>query len=419
MSRILDVYLHEIKAGTLLQEDNGLLEFTYDPTYLDLKEAPLSVAMPLQEKPYPNTIVQPWFSGLLPDEDARRKLARTLGVSRENTFGLLEIIGGECAGALSLLPSGQELPDFSDTSLQILEPDQLSQIFTLLRERPLLGGEQGIRLSLAGAQDKLAVCLLDQKIALPKSGCPTTHILKPSIEGLDGIIENEVFCLRLASRIGLDAPKVSKSSAKEIDFILIQRYDRLTEEQGQIHKLHQEDFCQALSVPPALKYEDEGGPGILQSKELIRQVTQNPASDSLKFQTMLIFHYLIGNADAHAKNYSLLYRNRTPCLAPVYDAICTAAYPHLSKNMAMKIGGRAKADTLHLKHWNTLVPSTRVSQRMLTSELTRISETILIESQKQIDECKELGMFHPILEKIFQIIQTRVRLLQKALKENS
>ncbi|MEQ9448133.1 MAG: HipA domain-containing protein, partial [Rhodospirillaceae bacterium] len=211
-----------------------------------------------------------------------------------------------------------------------LNEEQLVKVLDLLRQRPLLGGEEGVRLSLAGAQDKLAVCVQDGQISLPKNGRPTTHILKPFIEGLDGTVENELFCMMLAARMGLEAPSVSKSSAGKTDFILVERYDRHVEKDGSIRKLHQEDFCQALGVPPELKYEEEGGPGVSRSQELIQEWTQRPAANRLTFQRMLIFHYLVGNADAHAKNYALLYRDGTPDLAPLYDVVCTAAYPRLA-----------------------------------------------------------------------------------------
>ena len=156
-----------------------------------------------------------------------------------------------------------------------------------------------------------------------KDGRPTTHILKRFIVGLDGTVENEIFCMRLTTKIGFATPKVSKSSAGETDFILAERYDRIKDEAGPITRLHQEDLCQAHSIPPELKYEDEGGPpGIAQCQELIQSRTRRLAADRLAFLRMVIFHYLVGNADAHAKNHTLLYSDKVPVpdLAPLYDA---------------------------------------------------------------------------------------------------
>ncbi|MHC1550126.1 HipA domain-containing protein [Phyllobacterium sp. K27] len=415
MPRTLDVYFYATKAGVLEQADDAQLGFIYNRDYLDAKAMPISISMPLREEAYADAVVRPYFSGLLPDERARRRLASALGVSHENTFGLLEIIGGECAGALSLLQSGKPLPGFSSGNIQPLGEKRLIDVLALLRERPLLGGEEGVRLSLAGAQDKLAVCLIDGEIALPEDGRPTTHILKPFIEGLDGTVENEVFCMMLAARLGLDAPAVSRASAGKTDFILVERYDRIQESGGTIRKLHQEDFCQALSVPPELKYEDEGGPGVVQSQQLIQRVTERPAADRLEFQRMLIFHYLVGNADAHAKNYALLYRQNAPELAPIYDVVCTAAYPRLSKNMAMKIGGRSVPDTIHLEQWHSLVPSIQAARRLLATDLAQMANSIEAEADKLLDELGEKVMPHPILKIVRKIIGTRAALILRTL----
>ena len=412
MKYTLDVYLHDKKAGQLTQNDNAALSFEYAADYLSNSAHPaISVSMPLQEEPYADHIARPYFSGLLPDERARKLLASTLGVSEGNAFGLLEVIGGECAGALSLLAEGDTISNTNDHSPEPLTDKRLAEILEHLRVKPLLGGEKGVRLSLAGAQDKLAVCVVDGKVALAKHGQPTTHILKPYIEGLEGTVENEIFCMRLAGRVGLPAPKVSRGSAGKIDYYLVERYDRTIDSNGTITRLHQEDFCQALSVPPELKYENEGGPGVAAAQELIDKQSRKPAADRLAFQRMLIFNYLVGNADAHAKNYSLLYNEHAPDLAPPYDIICTAAYPNLAKNFAMKIGERDIPDTIHLNHWMSLVPNTRAAQRMLTKELQQLSQRSITNSKDLLSELED-DIYHPILRKVQKIIKTRAEHIQ-------
>lgn len=347
MTHLLDVYFGEAKAGVLSQDETGALSYAYDPGYLTGREPrAISFSMPLQEAAYPDRAARPFFSGLLPDEGARQRLAGALGISAGNAFGLLEVIGGECAGALSLYPVGQMPPSSDENGVEALSAPRLEEILGKLRERPLLGGEEGVRLSLAGAQDKLAVCVDGDIIGLAKGGRPTTHILKPFIRALDGTVENELFCLNLAAGLKLPVPKVEMRRSEAIPFLLVERYDRLQHRDGTITRLHQEDFCQALSIPPELKYEAEGGPGTKGSLDLINHATARPAADRLAFIRMLIFHYLVGNADAHGKNYALLYRGKTPDLAPLYDVVCTAAYPRLAKKLAMAIGGRAIADTI-------------------------------------------------------------------------
>lgn len=420
MNRTLDVYLHDRYAGQLVQDDTGALGFAYTPAYLARDDArPISFSMPLAEAPYPDRIARPYFSGLLPDEGARRRLAAALGVSEGNAFGLLEIIGGECAGALSLYAEGETPPAVDEGDIEPLDSARLRDIIQELRVRPLLGGEEGVRLSLAGAQDKLAVCLEGDTIALAKGGRPTTHILKPVIEALDGTVENELFCLRLARRIGLNAPNALLRSAGDLSFILVERYDRIAHPDGRIERLHQEDFCQALSVPPELKYEEEGGPGSAACLDLIARATGRPAADRLAFVRMLIFHYLVGNADAHAKNFALLYRSTAPDLAPAYDVVCTAAYKRLAKRLAMAIGGRAVPDTIQLDNWLALVPATRLAQRLLTRDLTDMAASITQTADALIAELADEGIAHWIFKDIRHVIGIRAAHLLRSVDKGA
>ena len=418
MTHLLDVYYREEKAGVLSQEDGGALSFAYDAGYLEgSRSSAISFSMPLQEAAHGDRIVRPFFSGLLPDEGARQRLSGALGISSGNVFGLLEIIGGECAGALSLYPAGEAPLSSDDDGVEFLSTERLEEILGKLRERPLLGGEEGVRLSLAGAQDKLAVCVEGESIGLAKGGRPTTHILKPFIQALDGTVENELFCLRLAARLRLPVPNVEMRHGA-IPFLLVERYDRARHEDGTITRLHQEDFCQALSVPPELKYEAEGGPGTEASLALIGRTTARPAADRLGFIRMLILHYLVGNADAHGKNYALLYSGGIPDLAPLYDVLCTAAYPRLDKKLAMAIGGRAVPDTIQLQQWFTLVPDTRGAQRLLVKDIAELAGRIGGQADELLAEFAEGGISHEILKVIRGVIGTRaahlLRIIEKA-----
>lgn len=408
MTRYLDVYFRNGKAGTLGQEADGTLTYAYDAGYLgEAGVAAISLSMPLGEEPYADQVVRPFFSGLLPDEGARQRLAGALGLSSGNAFGLLEVIGGECAGALSLHHAGEVPAPDDDGGVEELTAGRLQEVIGKLRSRPLLGGEEGVRLSLAGAQDKLAVIAQAGSIGLAKGGRPTTHILKPVIQDLDGTVENELFCLRLAERLKLPVPRAEMRRSGETAFLLVERYDRARRKDGHIERLHQEDFCQALSVPPELKYEEEGGPGTERSLDLIDRACGRPAADRLRFIRMLIFHYLVGNADAHGKNYALLYGGNSPDLAPLYDVVCTAAYPRLAKKLAMAIGGRAVPDTIQLKHWLSLVSDTKAGQRLLVGDLVNLATVIEVEADALLVEFADAGITHPILKIVRGIIATR------------
>jgi serine/threonine-protein kinase HipA len=257
----LNVYLYKKLTGQLKMDDHGELSFTYDDHYLkDKSNPPLSHSLPIQKKPFITKFCRPFFGGLLPEAHMRTAIARQLGISEKNDFALLAAIGGECAGAVMLLPP--------NTSIEQLKPDykiitkqQVLEILRTMHQRPMIVGEDGIRLSLAGAQDKLPVAFIEGNLAIPINGAPSTHILKPINQDFPSLIENECFCLNLAQKIGLNAVHASLHYAENIPYLLVKRYDRIETNQG-IERLHQEDFCQALGINPEMKYQREGGPQI-------------------------------------------------------------------------------------------------------------------------------------------------------------
>lgn len=223
-------------------------------------------------------------------------------------FNLLDRLGGDVAGALQLLP-GDEQPLLPASNPQAVALDETGLIGVLdaLPVRPLLAGEQGLRLSLAGARSKVPVVLVGGAVALPAPGQATTHILKPPIERFAATTENEAFVMRLAARLDFDVAPIEPRVVRDRTFLLVTRYDRVRDETGIVHRPHQEDFCQALGVPPEIKYASEGGPGFLESFELLRRVVAQPAVDVLKLLDAAIFNAIAGNADAHAKNFSILH----------------------------------------------------------------------------------------------------------------
>jgi serine/threonine-protein kinase HipA len=374
----LTVYLHSDAVGTLGQDDSGLLWFQYDPAWINSPDAmPLSRSLPLRAEPFKGRQARPFFAGILPDEGPRQQIAAILGISEGNDFAMLERIGGECAGAVSLLAEGAPRPRTGAKRTRKLSAKELERVIAELPRRPLLAGERGVRLSLAGAQPKLPVVLHDSAIGLPLGNTPSTHIIKPEPERFPGLVANEILCMTLARRLGLKVPAVALRAVGNKPCILVERYDRLRAADGTILRIHQEDFCQALGFPPEKKYQQEGGPLVRDCIGLLRDWSTVPAADIRDFLDGLIFNMLIGNADAHAKNYSILYQQRQRRLAPLYDLVCTLAWPELSKVPAMKIGRSDSLKTIRAVHWQKMAAEIGVGWPMLRERIADLSQRIL------------------------------------------
>lgn len=401
----LDVYLRNRLVGRLWLDERRRFVFQYEGEWIRNPYAnPMSLSLPLKTEPYTGDSARPFFANLLPEGEIRRLITQRFGFSEKNDFALLEQIGGECAGAVSLLPQG-EAPD-EGRSYKELAEEELHRIITELPRRPLLAGEKGIRLSLAGAQNKLPVFIEKNKVFIAGGNSPSTHILKPPIPGFAGTVANEAFCMTLAGRVGLPVPEVS--IRKQLDTLLVvERYDRKKDPGGGILRLHQEDFCQALGILPDQKYESEGGPKLSQCFLLLRDNSTRPAADQRTLLSWVIFNALIGNADAHAKNLAILYAERGPRLAPFYDLLCTQVYPDLAVKYAMKIGGENRPDWLQLPHWERLSDELSLKKRFVLGMIQTMAGMIVIEAEKLAVDFPREQDSKTIIEQIVVLIKQR------------
>jgi serine/threonine-protein kinase HipA len=409
MTRTLDIWWDGRLVGQLTQDKHGELGFAYARTWLDDDLAqPLSASLPKRAEPFTRRECRPFFGGLLPEEGQRDAAAQALGVSRANDFALLDRLGGDVAGALQLLPPGEGpatlAPDQRPTPL---DDAGLIRVLDALPVRPLLAGEEGLRLSLAGAQSKVPVVLVDGAVALPAPGQPTTHILKPPISRFTATTENEVFVMRLAAAIGLDVAPVEPRTVQDRTFLLVQRYDRAIGDDGFVRRIHQEDFCQALGVPPETKYASEGGPTFRDCFALLRRVAERPAVDVLKLLDAVIFNVIAGNADAHGKNFSILYGDEGPRLAPLYDLLATVAYPDLSPKFAMKIGKRATLAELDAKGWAAFAAEAGVGLPLVRRRVAEISKSVLEKATVVATELLRPGLDRNAIGQFAEMIRER------------
>jgi serine/threonine-protein kinase HipA len=416
MTRTLDIWWDGRLVGQLTQDKHGELGFAYAPEWLsDEATQPLSASLPKRAEPFTRRECRPFFGGLLPEESQRDAAAQALGVSRANDFALLDRLGGDVAGALQLLPTGEgPAPLAPDQHPTRLDDAGLIRVLDALPVRPLLAGEEGLRLSLAGAQSKVPVVLVDGAVALPAPGQPTTHILKPPISRFAATTENEAFVMRLGAAIGLDVAPVEARTVKDRTFLLVQRYDRAIGDDGVVRRIHQEDFCQALGVPPETKYASEGGPTFKDCFALLRRVAARPAVDVLKLLDAVIFNVIAGNADAHGKNFSILYDAEGPRLAPLYDLLATVAYPDLSPKFAMKIGKRATLAELDDAGWAVFASDAGLGLPLTRRRIAEISKGVLEKATTVASELSRPGLDRTAIEQFADMIRERARRLAGA-----
>lgn len=323
---------------------------TYAAEWLGLEGAfPVSTRMLLRPEPYGPDVVIPWIVNLLPESQALEAIVRLTRTAEQDVLGLLDRIGRDTSGALSFARRGA----LEMTCRAIPDEAALERIIDELPTKPFLVGEEGVSMSLAGVQTKIGVHRDETgRLHIPINGAPSTWILKPDSPNLPGGVWNEAFCLRLARRIKLDVPDVLTGRAGKRRYLLIKRYDRVP--QGPVwRRLHQEDYAQSLGLFPAAKYErnHSGTPGakLRDMFELTRQVAD--IASVTRLLQHVIFNVIACNTDAHAKNYSLLVSASGARLAPLYDVMCGAVWPKITKNMANTIAGKASGDYLKGRHW--------------------------------------------------------------------
>jgi len=359
IGRALQVVCFGRRAGTLLDDPEGLA-FVYEAAWISDGQPPLSQSLPLDGS-FGVSEATAFFGGLLPEGTPREILARQLGVSVANDFGLLEHLGGDTAGAISLLVPGASPSAHRADDIDWLDEEPLGTLIEELPARPMHADADGEwRLSLAGAQDKLPVVVgADGRVGLTRGRSPSTHILKTPIDRLPDTVANEAFCLDLGQRLGVTTVRASPRRAGGRECLLVARYDRRHTEAG-VRRLHQEDFCQALGIPTHRKYQSEGGPSLEEGFGLLRAAVAVPARDAPRMLDYLGLSFLVANHDAHGKNYSLLYGPGAAraSLAPAYDVLCTIVYDKvkpMSRKMAMKIGGEYRPDYVRSRHLDRLL----------------------------------------------------------------
>ena len=370
MNNPLVVRYRDWNVGLIITDDGGGMTFEYTDTWRDSPESfALSASLPLNGEWTRGREDHRWFANLLPEGQAREALGRSLGIGIDNDAAFLERIGGDCAGAIRIIPEGQEKKE--EYGYQPVSSENLRQLTESRIPFRKAAGMGLIRLSLAGAQDKWPVKWDGERIFLPVGGAPGTHIIKFPGPGFSGLAFNEAFTTRLAGICELPVTDARPFG----DWLITPRYDRITDEE-RTYRIHQEDFCQALGLSSRTKYQSEGGPSLADCADLIRQRHERPAIDLRLLVRWQIFNVLAGNADGHAKNISRLFDTPGGRMTPFYDLVCTAAYEGISTLLAMRVGNQDNPGHIRRDDWSAMAESLGIHSRLVFREIERISSTI-------------------------------------------
>lgn len=403
----LGVYWEGEQVGRLERVDERSREYAFSYT-----EAPraISLSLPLDQSRFSPAESRPFFEALLPEGAVREQVASQLKLAASDSFGLLAELGRDCAGALQIV----EAKRMSDPpSVRWLEDDELNTLVEELPRHPLglSAGDEHLRLSLAGVQHK-AVLVRDGsgRFGKPLDGMASSHILKPELagSGYSGLATNEYFCMRLAARCGLSSAAVELVTVAGRPCLVVERFDR-DQDAWPRRRVHQEDLCQALGLTPDFKYQRAGWqlPSYRALADLLNQHSPSPGLDRLAGAQAAIFHFLIGNADAHAKNISLVHLPEGVRLAPLYDVVSTAAYPDLSTELALSIGDELDPDAITSAGWSDLAFDFGLNAGAFERARRQLVETVATEARKLRDAARAEGWHHPCIETILDVIAAR------------
>lgn len=404
----MKIYFERYSIGEIEENGGNPPVFRYDPAWLSLSGAfPISTTMPLREDAYGWEILAPWLLNLLPeDSDTIRTIARIVDVPHTDVLGLLERVGRDTSGAVSFAERGSTEPNV----LPVDSAGDLEKIIDELPRKPFLAGDEGVSMSLAGVQTKLSVRMMpDGRIGIPVDGAASSHILKPDSKNLWGSVFNEAFCMTLAQRVGVPAPAVTTGKAGGRDYLLVARYDR-SQEGAALRRLHQEDFCQALGLPPSAKYQHSQfrGPKGSFAKMVDRLREVGAGGEVLRIWDAMVFNVLCCNTDAHMKNYSILITGGGIELAPIYDVMCAAVWDGITKNLALDVADKRVGDYIERRHWEREAQKCGLRPAAAISRVKTLAEKMLKETKlakEQIEAMPAGG--HALLDDVERAVVRR------------
>jgi serine/threonine-protein kinase HipA len=383
--------------------------------------------MPVAAQDHPDAAIRPYLEGLLPDsEGVLAQWGAQFQVSSRNAFGLLAHVGEDCPGAVQFVSPDRvaELQASTDPPIAWLSDLDVEARLRELRTSNATGrraSDPGY-FSLPGAQAKTALLYEEGRWGVPSGRVPTTHILKPPSREFDGFAENEHVCLRLAASLGMPTTRSEVRRFGDEVAIVIERYDRISIG-GRRVRVHQEDFCQALSVSPHSKYEAEGGPGIRSIAEVLRTFSIAPDEDLNTLIGAVALNWVIAGTDAHAKNYSILIASGQVRLAPLYDLASVLPYPDRiplrEAKLAMRIGREYSVCKIERRHWERLAGEVGIRSGEVLERVRSVIEAIPERLAEVCTAARSAGIDHPVVTRLRSEATKRAAECLKALERGA
>lgn len=429
------VHLNGRHVGRLGKRPDGAIEFSYAPSWIEWEHSiPVSLSLPIREETYRGAVVSAVFENLLPDSDAiRRHIAERVGASGQDAFSLLSQIGRDCVGALQFTPEGREGTQDSGTiNGEVVTEDEIEALLNNLARAPLgINRDDDFRISVAGAQEKTALLRYNDQWLKPSGTTPTTHIFKPTIGEVNGVdfeesVANEFYCLKLMQAFGLPVADATMETFGNTKALVVERFDRRWTKDGKLLRLPQEDFCQALSIPPTVKYQNQGGPGLADILKLLKGADAPLEEQSKILKAQMIF-WLIGATDGHAKNFSIfLYPGGRFQLTPFYDVM--TAQPsfdnheikHSQMKLAMSLGksNHYRFDKIQLRHFIETAKIADVPLSLLKTVLSEIQSVALF-IRATMESLLPNDFPEDIHHSIMQALEARLATLDNDIKSGS
>ena len=416
----LNVWTNGHHVGYLWRNERNEIGFQYSGEWLENPvRFPVSKTLPLRAEAFePGAeygVAHNYFANLLPEADSRKRICREKKISIDNDFELLRAIGGECAGALSIV--GDE-PQNETPEYRELSNDDLTELLRVRNPAVVVkDGDNPPRLSLAGAQDKAPVKYEDGKFYIPLDNAISTHILKYRLRDINNVPAYETITMWTADELKLDVSEIDYCTHEKESFTLGKRYDRLDTADGLV-RLHQEDFCQASGRSSSSKYEHEGGPTFAECLQLVKEHSTQPLKDIPRLIEWQVFNYLVGNADAHAKNLSFLYgQDNTTRLSPFYDLIAIHAWPShvFNHDLALSIGGVTNINNIKREHWEKLADECDTSFKLFDTAIKNLSSGIIDAFDNAQQRFEEIHGPYPAFQQVRRALIKNQRLLIKSI----